>query len=157
MPYPKIGKILFNSKRGNRQKNAISKFNKTIGTKMRLHLITLLNPNLLAVAHARIKNRTIKQIDAFSKYTSFSISVKLRSKVPEIIRKYTIKIEPIIVLKIFPPKNSLISKMSLLPNGFHSFNIINKNKKTKAITSIRLSGVEEPHSSNRFCGRFNTI
>ena len=72
------------------------------------------------------------------------------------IIKYSINKIPSMVFNSFPPRNSLISKMSLLPNGFHSFKIRPKNKKTKMVMKMIFKGEEEPQCSNIFCGRFNT-
>ena len=67
IPYPKIGKILLISNLENMQKNAINKLISTIGTTIKLHLLTVLNPKQFAITAATKKNNNIRQMLAFSK------------------------------------------------------------------------------------------
>ena len=78
-PYPNIGKILSKTKLLEHAKKSNPKIIMIAGTIIRLHLTTVLKPNLFINPAANDKNNAIKGIGVLLKYIDFKFSEVLRT------------------------------------------------------------------------------
>lgn len=131
-PYPNIGNIRSGIKFFIDEANIIMMLRKIIGEIIRFALAITFRENLLQIKLLIIKNNVIKSMGDVLKYMVLRVSDKLLIMDVVSIINNVIYAIPIIIFKVFPPVNSLISSISL-PGKFLNKEVISH---TKAIAII---------------------